>query len=200
MRKAILLSSLCWALQVLAQDAVQVDPKHFKVEYEDDKIRVVREILPAGESTPKHSHPERVTVAVRAATLQIVDEAGNTRREEVKQGEATHLDAQTHKVTNIGKTDFEEVSTEFKVPLGKQPPSAEVSRSTRASLDQPQEPASAQPKATAPSTAVTPATEFAPADPIAGFEARSVRRYATRRARPTGVADQRRQDGEGEWD
>ena len=33
---------------LLAQDAIQVDPKHFKVEYQDVKTRVVREILGPG--------------------------------------------------------------------------------------------------------------------------------------------------------
>ena len=111
---------------LLAQDAIQVDPKHFKVEYQDVKTRVVREILGPGETAPMHSHPERVTVAIRGAKLRMTDANGKTETVEVKTGEATHLDAQTHTVTNIGTTTFEEVSTEFVTPMGKQPPEAIV--------------------------------------------------------------------------
>jgi len=114
------------AVVLLAQDAVQVDPKHFKVEYQDGKTRVVREILGPGETAPMHSHPERVTVAIRGAKLRMTDADGKTEVVDVKTGEATHLEEQTHTVTNIGTTTFEEVSTEFVTPMGKQPPEAIV--------------------------------------------------------------------------
>jgi pimeloyl-ACP methyl ester carboxylesterase/quercetin dioxygenase-like cupin family protein len=120
---------------LLAQDAVQTDPKHFKVEYQDVKTRVVREILPPGETAPMHSHPERVTVAVRGAKLRITDANGKTETVEVKTGEAIHLDPQTHTVTNIGNTVFEEVSTEFVTPAGKQPPEAIVPTRPNDSVD-----------------------------------------------------------------
>ena len=80
----------------------------------------------AGETAPMHSHPERVTVAIRGAKLRMTDANGKTETVEVKTGEATHLDAQTHTVTNIGTTTFEEVSTEFVTPMGKQPPDTHV--------------------------------------------------------------------------
>jgi pimeloyl-ACP methyl ester carboxylesterase/quercetin dioxygenase-like cupin family protein len=113
-------------MALLAQDAVQTDPKHFKVEYQDVKTRVVREILRPGETAPMHSHPERITVAIHGGQLRITDENGKSQIVEVKTGDATHLDPQTHTVTNIGTTTFEEVSTEFITPTGKQPPEAIV--------------------------------------------------------------------------
>ena len=45
MRKLLALWCCGTAVALLAQDAVQTDPKHFKVEYQDVKTRVVREIL-----------------------------------------------------------------------------------------------------------------------------------------------------------
>jgi pimeloyl-ACP methyl ester carboxylesterase len=114
MHKSLLAITICACFCAHAQDSVTADPKHFKVEYEDAKVRVIREILPAGESTAKHSHGERITVAIRSAKLRIVEAGGKATEVEVKAGEAEHIDAQTHTVTNIGTTDFEEVSTEFK--------------------------------------------------------------------------------------
>ena len=125
MRK-FLVAACLGCLTVSAQDAVQTDPKHFKVEYQDVKTRVVREVLPPGETAPMHSHPERITVAIHGGKLRITDENGKAQIVEVKIGDATHLDAQTHAVTNIGTTTFEEVSTEFITPTGKQPPEAIV--------------------------------------------------------------------------
>jgi len=126
MRKVLAVLCCGSAMALLAQDAVQTDPKHFKVEYQDVKTRVVREILPPGETAPMHSHPERITVAIRGAKLRMTDLNGKTEIVDVKSGEATHVDPQTHTVTNIGTTTFEEVSTEFITPTGKQPPEAIV--------------------------------------------------------------------------
>ena len=113
MRKLLLLTAILTAYAA-AQDAVQVDSKHFKLEYEDAKIRLVREVLPPGESTVKHAHGERTTVCIRGGKLRMVDASGKITEIEVKSGEATHLPAQVHTVSNIGTTVFEEVSTEFK--------------------------------------------------------------------------------------
>jgi pimeloyl-ACP methyl ester carboxylesterase/quercetin dioxygenase-like cupin family protein len=126
MRKLLVLMCFACVLAASAQDAVQSDPKHFKVEYQDVKTRVVREILPPGETAPMHSHPERITVAVRGGKLRITDANGRSQVVEVKTGDVEHIDAQTHTVTNIGSTVFEEVSTEFVTPAGKQPPEAIV--------------------------------------------------------------------------
>jgi pimeloyl-ACP methyl ester carboxylesterase len=71
-----------------------------------------------------HSHPERIVVAVRGGKLRITDGNGKVEIVEVKVGDVEHLDPQTHTVTNIGTTTFEEVSTEFVTPYGKQPPEA----------------------------------------------------------------------------
>ena len=63
-----LLALLCCgcATALLAQDAVQADPKHFKVEYQDVKTRVVREILPPGETAPM---PQRANSSKSFSTL-----------------------------------------------------------------------------------------------------------------------------------
>jgi pimeloyl-ACP methyl ester carboxylesterase/quercetin dioxygenase-like cupin family protein len=158
--------ALCFGLTVsaLAQDAVQTDPKHFRIEYQDTKTRVVREILPPGETAPMHSHPERITVAIRGGKLRITDVNGDSQVVEVKTGEATHLDAQTHTVTNIGSTVFEEVSTEFVAPVGKRPPSPIVptppnDTEARAAVSEPPIPKpQVQPERSVPKTSAPVAT------------------------------------------
>jgi pimeloyl-ACP methyl ester carboxylesterase/quercetin dioxygenase-like cupin family protein len=163
MRKLLAVLSCAGAMTVLAQDAVQTDPKHFKVEYQDVKMRVVREILPPGETAPMHSHPERVTVAIRGAKLRMTDVSGKTEIVDVKTGEATHLDPQTHTVTNIGNTVFEEVSTEFVTPVGKQPPDAIVP--TRPSESEDRAPAVEAPRPQAQAQAEKPKASSAATQP-----------------------------------
>ena len=53
------------AAPAYAQDAVTVDPKHYKVEMENDQVRVLRIHYGAGEKSVMHSHP--ASVAVRAS-------------------------------------------------------------------------------------------------------------------------------------
>src|SRR5438067_7997478 len=45
-------------------DPVRVDPQHFKVEYEDTKVRVLRFRLLAGEKSPMQEHPGRTVVSL----------------------------------------------------------------------------------------------------------------------------------------
>ena len=61
-------ASLAFALQLLpvvpamAQDAVKVDSKHYKVEFENDQVRVLRITYGPHEKGVMHSHPVSVAV------------------------------------------------------------------------------------------------------------------------------------------
>ena len=55
----------------LAQDAVSVDPRHHKVEFENDEVRVLRISFPPGESAPMHSHPYAIAVGIQDGTLEF---------------------------------------------------------------------------------------------------------------------------------
>ena len=56
--------ALCLGLApiVLAQDAVKVDPKHYTVMSENDKVRIVKVHYGPGEKSVMHSHPNLVAV------------------------------------------------------------------------------------------------------------------------------------------
>jgi len=45
-----------------ADDPVKVDPKHYKVEFENDRVRVVRIKYRPGEKSVMHSNPESIAV------------------------------------------------------------------------------------------------------------------------------------------
>ncbi len=46
--------------QPTADDPVKVDSKHYKIEFENDRVRVVRIKYGPGEKSVMHSHPESV--------------------------------------------------------------------------------------------------------------------------------------------
>jgi quercetin dioxygenase-like cupin family protein len=46
----------------VAQDPVKVDPKHNKVEFENEQVRVLRVRVGPHEKSPMHEHPAYVSV------------------------------------------------------------------------------------------------------------------------------------------
>ena len=62
MRLVLLTAALCvaTAISAYAQDAAKVDPKHYKVEFENDRARVLRINYVPGEKSVMHEHPANV--------------------------------------------------------------------------------------------------------------------------------------------
>ncbi|MGH9628677.1 MAG: hypothetical protein ACRD7E_10115 [Bryobacteraceae bacterium] len=62
-----------------AQDPVPLDPEHYKVELENERVRVVRVLYGPGEGSPMHEHPAGVgiTMTVTKSRFQMPD--GSTR-------------------------------------------------------------------------------------------------------------------------
>ena len=57
--------------QMEAQDPVKVDPKHYKVETDNEQVRVLRVNYKAHEKSVMHSHPDNVAVFLNDDTLQV---------------------------------------------------------------------------------------------------------------------------------
>jgi hypothetical protein len=57
--------------QPSADDPVRVDPKHYHVEFENDRVRVVRIKYGPGEKSVMHSHPESVAVGLTDAPVRV---------------------------------------------------------------------------------------------------------------------------------
>jgi hypothetical protein len=81
MRRALFLAVVLLFLaasRVMAQDPVKADPnpKHYKVEFENEQVRVLRVHLGPKESSPMHEHPPRVSVPL----IPLESEEGWKRR------------------------------------------------------------------------------------------------------------------------
>ena len=48
--------------EMAVQDPVKVDPKHYKVEIENERVRVLRINYGAHEKSVMHSHPDSVAI------------------------------------------------------------------------------------------------------------------------------------------
>jgi hypothetical protein len=94
--------SLAVASQPGVPDAVEVDPAHYSVQFENDVVRLTRIKVPGGVNTPRHSHSAYCIVEIRDM------ETG------VKAGDASCGDAMSHASQNTAKSLNEAITIEFK--------------------------------------------------------------------------------------
>ena len=97
-----------------AQDAVKVDPKNYKVEFENDQVRVLRITIEPGEKGVMHSHPEGMVIFLSDANGKFTFPDGKTENRDFKKGFFSWVPAQTHQGENVGDEPFELIQIEMK--------------------------------------------------------------------------------------
>jgi quercetin dioxygenase-like cupin family protein len=108
--------ALCLGLApiVLAQDAVKVDPKHYTVMSENDKVRIVKVHYGPGEKSVMHSHPNLVAIFLNDSKGQFTFPDGKKQDITAKAGDAQYEDAVTHLPENTGTTGLDIILVELK--------------------------------------------------------------------------------------
>jgi polyisoprenoid-binding protein YceI len=101
-----------------AQDAAKVDPKHYKVEFENDRVRVLRISYGPHEKGVMHSHPPSVVIYLNDIHGRFTLPGGKTQDASAKAGSVQWTDATTHQPENIGDKGLEVIQVELK---GKPP-------------------------------------------------------------------------------
>src|SRR5437867_9307734 len=91
------------AVILRAQDPVKVDPKHYKVEFENDQVRVLRIHYAPGEKSVMHGHPDNVAVFLADQTAKFTYPDGKTEEVTMKNGEAKFTPGGAHLPENTGK-------------------------------------------------------------------------------------------------
>jgi len=110
-------SKLFWAgalvclatASVLAQDPTKVEPKHYHLDFENEKVQVVSVHYGPHEKSAMHEHPGGVVVILTAAHLRFTDENGKVREVFSKPGEARWYPPFHHRVENLGDTAYDAV-------------------------------------------------------------------------------------------
>jgi len=133
-------SKLFWAgafvclatASVLAQDPTKVEPKHYKLDFENDKVQVVTVHYGPHEKSVLHDHPGGVVVSLTEAHLRFTDEAGKVREVYSKPGEARWYPPFKHRVENLGDTSYEAVYVGIKVKAT----ASNVSESDRTAMNE----------------------------------------------------------------
>jgi len=93
----------------LGQDPTKVEPKHYRLDFENDRVQVVSVHYGPHEKSGLHDHPGGVVVILTEAHLRFTDENGKTRDVFSKPGEARWYPPFKHKVENLGDTAYDAV-------------------------------------------------------------------------------------------
>lgn len=112
-----MLSKLFWAgalvclatASTLAQDPTKVEPRHYKLNFENEHVQVVSVYYGPHEKSAMHEHPGGVVVSLTAAHLRFTDENGKVREVYSKPGESRWYPPFKHRVENLGDTTYEAV-------------------------------------------------------------------------------------------
>lgn len=129
MRKAFFLSLFILAIAVpaFAQDPVKVDAKHYKVESQNSRVRVLRIHYGPHEKSVWHYHPAGVAIALTDAHIKFNLPGGKSQEQNMKAGETMAIPGGKHLPENIGDSDFEVILVELKTtrkPAAKKPDTA----------------------------------------------------------------------------
>jgi len=98
----------------MAQDPVKVDSKHYKVEFENDQVRVLRITYGPHEKSVMHEHPANVAVFLTDGQARFTLPDGKTKDAPIKAGAAQSDGGGKHLPENIGDKPFELVLVELK--------------------------------------------------------------------------------------
>jgi hypothetical protein len=99
-----------------AEEAVQADPKHYAVDFENDQVRVLRIKYGAHEKSVMHAHPAGVAVFLTDHHVKFTYPDGKTEEVHGKAGGTRWNEAVTHNPENTGDQPLEVILVELKGP------------------------------------------------------------------------------------
>ena len=93
----------------MSLDPAETNPDHYKVIFENERVRVLEYMDQPGTITTPHVHPDSVMYTLSSFRRRLVQ--GDAKREvELQAGTVGWLPAQQHHGENIGKTPTHAIS------------------------------------------------------------------------------------------
>ena len=118
----------------MAQDPTKVDAKHYKVEFQNSRVRIVRAHYGPHEKSVMHSHPDLVAIFQTDGRVKFTYPNGKTEERDMKAGQALWTPATRHLPENLTNNDMEVILVEFKTrrkPAAKKPADANATTTPR---------------------------------------------------------------------
>jgi quercetin dioxygenase-like cupin family protein len=98
----------------VAQDPTVVDAKHYKVMFENDRVRILKITYGPKEKSVMHEHPNAVAVFLTDGQIKFELADGKSQDAAVKAGQAMFTPGGKHLPENVGDKPFEVVLVELK--------------------------------------------------------------------------------------
>ncbi len=98
----------------ISMDAVKVDPKHYKVELENDQVRVLRVKYGPREKSVMHEHPASVAVMMTDMRTKFTTPDGKADERSNKARDAVWANPEKHLPENLGDKPIEVIVIELK--------------------------------------------------------------------------------------
>ncbi len=100
--------------RAIAQDAVKVDPNHYKVEFENDQVRVLRITYGPHEKSVMHEHPDSVAIFLTDQYVKFTSPDGKSEEMRTKAGDTKWLPGGKHLPENLSDQPLELILVELK--------------------------------------------------------------------------------------
>ena len=98
----------------LAEDAIIADPDHYAVEFENDKVRIIRIKYGPGEKSVMHTHGPNASIFITPATVRMTTPDGKSTDISMQAGHVEWSDAEEHLPENLSDAPLEVVLVELK--------------------------------------------------------------------------------------
>jgi quercetin dioxygenase-like cupin family protein len=97
----------------MSLDPAETNPQHYKVVFENDKVRVLEYTDQPGDETTPHEHPDSLMYTLSSFRRRLVS-ADAQREVELEAGTVGWLPAQQHHGVNVGETPTHVLFVEIK--------------------------------------------------------------------------------------
>ena len=98
----------------VAADPLKVDPKHYQVEFENDRVRVLRVHYGPREKSSMHSHPASVAIFLTENRARFTFPDGKSEERYWETGQSMFIPAEEHLPENLTDKPLELVLIELK--------------------------------------------------------------------------------------
>jgi beta-alanine degradation protein BauB len=95
-------------------DALHAAPNVYKLNMENDRVRVFDARFKPGEKAAMHTHPDHMVYILNDGKLKLTPANGKTQVLDLKARQTIWMKAESHAAENIGKTDVHLLVVELK--------------------------------------------------------------------------------------
>ena len=100
------------------RDPVRVDPQHFKLDFQNERVRVVRFTMKGSEGSPMHEAPDILVVCLKECHVRLTRPDGKIQDLHMQAGDTRWVWEDTRSEKNLSKEPSEMLLIEMKT---KQP-------------------------------------------------------------------------------